>query len=57
MTEFINNVNWTAVLAGLVVFEQVVAQVPSLKGNSTIQLVCNTIDAVVSLVKKKGGVA
>ena len=37
----------------LVGFEQVIANVPSIKSNSTFQLVCNLTDAVARLFVKK----
>lgn len=43
---------FTLSLAGLFAIEQVLAQVPSLKSNSTFQLVCNITNSAVEVSKK-----
>lgn len=40
------------VLAGIVAIEQILAQIPALKSNSTFQLVCNITNSAVELGKK-----
>ena len=44
------------VLGGLLLLEQVLAQVPSIKGNSTFQVACNITDSIVAILKKLVGV-
>ena len=47
----ITDVNLSIVLGILLLIEQILAQVPTIKSNSTFQLACNITDAVVKALK------
>lgn len=52
MSEYLTAENVAIALGLLVGLEQVLASIPSVKSNSTFQLICNVTEKIVSLVKK-----
>ncbi len=51
ITDIIQQIDWKQVLAAWLIAEQVIANTESLKANSTLQLICNCIDAVINVLK------
>jgi hypothetical protein len=49
--KLISQIDWNLALAGWLMAEQVISGVPALKANSTLQLVCNIVDTIISKVK------
>ena len=50
--EMMNSIDWNQVAAGWLIVEQVLANSKKVEANSTFQLVCNIIDAVIGVFKK-----